>query len=107
VVPAARPSVVASAARLERADEAALRRAPPIQPDESLRTTFLERAFHPSPCSPRRMGPPELRWFWSITAIVPATPGVTNSTAATREEAKAKFRDNWSKAASAKAPNRT
>jgi hypothetical protein len=36
--------------------------------------------------------PPELRWFWSITAIVPASPGVTNDTAATREEAMAKFR---------------
>jgi hypothetical protein len=36
--------------------------------------------------------PPELRWFWSVTAIVPATPGVTNGTAATLEEAKAKFR---------------
>jgi hypothetical protein len=34
-----------------------------------------------------RFGPPELRWGWSITAIVPATPGVTNGTAATREEA--------------------
>jgi hypothetical protein len=30
-------------------------------------------------------GPPELRWRWSITSIVPATPGVTNGTAATRE----------------------
>jgi hypothetical protein len=27
-----------------------------------------------------------IRWFWSIF-IVPATPGVTNGTAATREEA--------------------
>ena len=35
-----------------------------------------------------RFGPPELRWGWSITAIVPATPGVTNGTAATREEAR-------------------
>jgi hypothetical protein len=33
--------------------------------------------------------PPELRWFWSVTAIVPATPGLTNGTAATREEAMA------------------
>jgi hypothetical protein len=41
-----------------------------------------------------RFGPPELRWFWSIM-IVPATPGVTNGTAATREEAMAKFRDAW------------
>jgi hypothetical protein len=45
-----------------------------------------------------RFGPPELRWCWSITAIVPATPGVTNGTAATLEEAKAKFRDSWTKA---------
>jgi hypothetical protein len=35
--------------------------------------------------------PPELRWFWSVTAIVPATPGVTNGTAATLDEAKASF----------------
>jgi hypothetical protein len=41
--------------------------------------------------------PPELRWFWSIM-IVPATPGVTNGTAATREEAMAKFRAAWEKA---------
>jgi hypothetical protein len=41
---------------------------------------------------------PELRWFWSVTAIVPATPGVTNGTAATREEAMAKFRAAWEKA---------
>ena len=38
-------------------------------------------------------GPPELRWGWSITAIVPASPA-THGTAATREEAMAKFRDN-------------
>jgi hypothetical protein len=42
--------------------------------------------------------PPELRWGWSITAIVPATKGVTNGTAATREEAMAKFRAAWEKA---------
>jgi hypothetical protein len=42
-----------------------------------------------------RFGPPELRWGWSITAIVPATRGVTNGTAATREEAMAKFRAAW------------
>jgi hypothetical protein len=35
---------------------------------------------------------PELRWFWSVTSIWPATSGVTNGTAATREEAMAKFR---------------
>jgi hypothetical protein len=40
--------------------------------------------------------PPELRWFWSIM-IVPATPGVTNGHAATREEAMAKFRAAWEK----------
>jgi hypothetical protein len=44
-----------------------------------------------------RFGPPELRWRWSITVIVPATPGVTNGTAATREEAMAKFRAAWEK----------
>jgi hypothetical protein len=36
--------------------------------------------------------PPELRWFWSVTAIVPAIPNSTNGHAATLEEAKAKFR---------------
>jgi hypothetical protein len=36
--------------------------------------------------------PPELRWFWSVTAIAPAIPSVTNGTAATREEAMANFR---------------
>jgi hypothetical protein len=35
--------------------------------------------------------PPELRWLWSLM-VTPATPGVTNGTAATREEAMAKFR---------------
>jgi hypothetical protein len=45
-----------------------------------------------------RFGPPELRWGWSIIAIVPGTPGVTNGTGATREEAMAKFRDAWTKA---------
>jgi hypothetical protein len=42
-----------------------------------------------------RFGPPELRWGWSITAIVPATPGVTNGTAATREEAMQRFKAAW------------
>jgi hypothetical protein len=42
--------------------------------------------------------PPELRWFWSVTAIWPATPGVTSGTAATREEAMARFRAAWEKA---------
>jgi hypothetical protein len=36
--------------------------------------------------------PPELRWTWSITSIWPATRGVTNGTATTREQAMAKFR---------------
>jgi hypothetical protein len=44
-----------------------------------------------------RFGPPELRWGWSLF-IVPATPGVTNGTAATREEAMAKFRAAWTTA---------
>jgi hypothetical protein len=43
--------------------------------------------------------PPDMRWFWSIM-ITPAVPGVTNGTAATREEAMAKFRAAWEKAAS-------
>jgi hypothetical protein len=38
--------------------------------------------------------PPELRWFWSVMAT-PATPGLTSGTAATREEAMAKFRAAW------------
>ena len=42
-----------------------------------------------------RFGPSELRWGWSIITIVPGTPGVTNGTAATREEAMAKFRAAW------------
>jgi hypothetical protein len=36
--------------------------------------------------------PPELRWFWSVTEIVPATPA-TRGHAATLDEAKAKFRE--------------
>jgi hypothetical protein len=39
--------------------------------------------------------PPDMRWFWSVTSIWPATPGVTNGTAATRVEALAKFRAAW------------
>jgi hypothetical protein len=27
-----------------------------------------------------RFDPPDLLWTWSVTAIVPATPGVTNGT---------------------------
>jgi hypothetical protein len=42
-------------------------------------------------------GPPELRWVWSIL-VTPATPGVTNGTAATREQAMAKFRWAWDQA---------
>ena len=42
--------------------------------------------------------PPELRWFWSVTAIVPAIPNVTNGHAGTREEAMTKFREAWVKA---------
>jgi hypothetical protein len=41
-----------------------------------------------------RFGPPELRWGWSITAIVPASPA-TRGHAATLEEAMAKFRAAW------------
>jgi hypothetical protein len=39
-----------------------------------------------------RFDPPDLLWTWSITSIWPATRRVTNGTAATREEAMAKFR---------------
>jgi hypothetical protein len=38
--------------------------------------------------------PPDMRWFWSVL-VTPATPGVTNGTAATREQAMAKFRWAW------------
>jgi hypothetical protein len=44
-----------------------------------------------------RFDPPELRWFWSLM-VTPATPGLTNGTAATREEAMARFRAAWDKA---------
>jgi hypothetical protein len=43
-----------------------------------------------------RFDPPGLQWTWSIL-FTPATPGVTNGTAATREEAMAKFRAAWEK----------
>jgi hypothetical protein len=46
---------------------------------------------------PSASTPPDMRWFWSVF-ITPATPGVTNGTAATREEAMAKFRAAWEKA---------
>ena len=40
--------------------------------------------------------PPELRWFWSVTAILPpAIPNKTNGHARTLDEAKAKFREAW------------
>jgi hypothetical protein len=42
--------------------------------------------------------PPELRWFSSITEIVPAVPNITNGHAATLNEAKARFRAAWEKA---------
>jgi hypothetical protein len=38
--------------------------------------------------------PPDMRWFWSVL-VTPATPGLTNGTAATREEAMARFRAAW------------
>jgi hypothetical protein len=38
---------------------------------------------------------PALRWFWSVTAIVPAIPNVTNGHAPTLDEAKVKFRLAW------------
>jgi hypothetical protein len=48
--------------------------------------------------------PPDMRWVWSVTAIVPATPGLTNGTAATREEAMVKFREAWVKFKNLDAP---
>jgi hypothetical protein len=44
-----------------------------------------------------RFDPPGLQWTWSIL-FTPATPGVTNGTAATREEAMARFRAAWENA---------
>jgi hypothetical protein len=40
-----------------------------------------------------------MRWFWSVTEIVPAIPNRTNGTAATREEAMARFRAAWNQQA--------
>jgi hypothetical protein len=41
---------------------------------------------------------PELRWFWSITVVVDARAGVrADGRAASLEEAKAQFCDNWTK----------
>jgi hypothetical protein len=48
--------------------------------------------------NPSVSAPPDMRWFWSVTAIVPVTPGVTNGTSATRVEALTKFREAWMKA---------
>jgi hypothetical protein len=42
-----------------------------------------------------RFDPPDLLWTWSITSIWPAKKGMTNGTAATREEAMTKFRAAW------------
>jgi hypothetical protein len=36
-----------------------------------------------------------MRRFWSVTAIVPAIPNVTNGHASTREESMVKFRSAW------------
>jgi hypothetical protein len=49
------------------------------------------------------LGPPELRWFWSVTSIVPAVPNGTYGHAATFDEAKAKFRAAWTRAKAARA----
>jgi hypothetical protein len=46
---------------------------------------------------------PDIRWFWSIM-IVPATPGQTNGTAVTLEQAMAKFRAAWEKAGGKASP---
>jgi hypothetical protein len=41
-------------------------------------------------------GPPDLRWGWSITSIVPTSLAL-HGTAATIDEAKIKFREAWLK----------
>jgi hypothetical protein len=41
--------------------------------------------------------PQELRWFWSVTEIVPAIPNVTNGHASTREGAMLVARDDCTK----------
>ena len=46
--------------------------------------------------------PPELRWFWSILEVI-RVPGVTtHGHAPTLDEAKAKFREMWTKAIEAR-----
>jgi hypothetical protein len=39
-----------------------------------------------------------MRWFWSVTAIVPAVPNRTNGHSSTLDEAKIAFRAAWEKA---------
>jgi hypothetical protein len=43
--------------------------------------------------------PPDLRWFWSITAfhVDPRLETTTNGRVPTLEEVKAQFREAWSK----------
>jgi hypothetical protein len=41
--------------------------------------------------------PPELPWFWSIIEVVRVPGVVTHGHAPTFDEAKAKFRDNWTR----------
>src|SRR2546421_12653246 len=41
--------------------------------------------------------PPDMRWFWSITEIVPAVPNMTSGHAATLDGAKDKLGDYWTK----------
>jgi len=45
--------------------------------------------------------PPDMRWFWSVTAIVPAIPNRANGHAPTLDGAMAKFRAAWEKAKAA------
>jgi hypothetical protein len=52
---------------------------------------IYEDASASTPPDMRWFWPPDMRWFWSVL-VTPATPGLTNGTAATREEAMAKFR---------------
>lgn len=44
---------------------------------------------------------PELRWFWSILEVIRDPGVVTSGHASTLGEAKAKFRENWTKAKAA------